>query len=159
MRPGPLNGGVPAGLVILYATASGNAEQLAHAAADELAADGHAPEVRNVADFPPGRLHECSVALFIVSTWGEGAPPPDAGAFCAAVGGHAPRDLGSLHYAVLALGSSAYADFCAAGRRLDADLARRGARRLVPRVDCDTKFKAGFARWLAAVRQTLPIPS
>jgi sulfite reductase alpha subunit-like flavoprotein len=147
-----LNRPVPAGLVILYASASGNAEQLALAAAEALRADGRAVAVHNVADFPAARLREWRVALLVVSTWGEGRPPPDAEEFCAALAAPDPLDLAGLRYAVLALGSSMYPDFCACGRQVDADLARHGASRLVARVDCDTKFKTDFERWLAAVR-------
>lgn len=150
-----LNRAVPTGLLVLYASASGNAEQLALAAAESLRAEGHATTVHNVADFPAGRLREWDVALLVVSTWGEGRPPPEAEEFCAALA--APESLGltGLRYAVLALGSSMYADFCACGRQVDADLARHGATRLVARVECDTKFKADYERWLAAVRDVL----
>jgi sulfite reductase (NADPH) flavoprotein alpha-component len=147
-----LNRCVSSGPLILFATASGNAEQLAHAAADALRADGHTPRVSNVADFPAAGLRAQGVVLLIVSTWGEGAPPPDAEEFCAALAAGTPGELAGVRYAVLALGSSMYAEFCACGRRIDADLARLGAVALVPRVECDTKYKADFERWLAAVR-------
>lgn len=143
-------------VAIIYATVSGNAEQLAHAAAARLAATAaRAIEAHNVADFPAARLGEFDAALVIASTWGEGEAPPDAVEFCAALGADAALDLSRLRYAVLALGSSTYPDFCACGKRIDADLARRGAKRLVGRVDCDTKFKADFERWLAAIDAAL----
>ncbi len=139
-------------IVVLYATVSGTAEELAHATAARLAANpARAIEVSNVADFPAARLAEFDAALVIASTWGEGVAPPEAEEFCRTLGGEAPPDLGRLNYAVLALGSSMYPDFCACGKQIDADLARHGAKRLVPRVDCDTKFKADFERWLGAV--------
>jgi len=142
-------------LKLLYATASGNAEMLAEAAAERLRAAGFAVQVSNVADFPAVRLREVDTVLFIASTWGEGEPPPDAVEFCTAVGSHATLRLGHLRYAVLALGSSGYTDFCGCGRRLDENLAACGAQRLVPRVDCGTKFKASFERWLAEVLAVL----
>lgn len=157
--PPALNRRVSSGPLILYATASGNAEQLAHAAAEALRADGHGPQVSNVADFPAARLREAGTVLLIVSTWGEGAPPPDAEEFCAALAAGAPGDLAGVRYAVLALGSAMYPDFCACGRRVDADLARLGAVALVPRGECDTKYKAGFERWLAAVRTAVEKPA
>ncbi|MBA4136109.1 MAG: hypothetical protein C0518_02190 [Opitutus sp.] len=154
-RRRPLNGRVPSGLVILYATVSGNAEQLALAAAQALRAHGHVAEVHNAADFPAARLREYRAALLIVSTWGEGEPPPDAADFFAALEGEPSLELRNLNYAVLALGSSMYRDFCASGRRVDEDLARHGARRLLDRVECDTKFKADFERWLGRVQEAL----
>lgn len=138
-------------VLVLYATASGNAETLAHAAAERLQSCGIATQVANVADFPAPRLAEAGVALLIASTWGEGEPPPDAVEFCAALADPDRLRLDGLAYAVLALGSSSYRDFCGCGRRIDEQLARCGARRLLPRVECDTKFKAAFVTWLGQV--------
>ncbi len=87
---------------ILYATASGNAETLAQAAAERLAADGHGVQVANVADFPAARLREVDVALLIASTWGEGEPPPDAVDFCAALAAAPERSLAHLEIGISA---------------------------------------------------------
>lgn len=138
-------------VALLYATVSGNAEALAQLAAERLRAAGVASVVENVADFPAGRLPEFDTALFIASTWGEGAPPPDAADFCAALRQTETLRLPQLRYAVFALGSSAYADFCGCGRRIDADLANCGAVRLLPCAEADTKFKAAFENWLQRV--------
>ncbi|HLP24732.1 MAG TPA: flavodoxin domain-containing protein [Acidobacteriota bacterium] len=141
-------------VLLLYATVSGNAEELAHAAAAELSAKGRACVVENATDFPAVRLREFDTALVIASTWGEGEPPPDAAEFWAALAAPELR-LEALRYAVLALGSSSYRDFCGAGRMLDERLAARGARRLLPRRDCDTKFKTDFKEWLRQVEVAL----
>lgn len=145
---------MPFPLAILYATVSGNAEQLAQAAAEALRGADRACLVANVADFPVSRLRECEVVLVIASTWGEGEPPPDAVDFCAALAVPELR-LEGLRYAVLALGSSMYREFCACGRVIDERLAARGACRLLPRRECDTKFKADFKAWLAQVEVAL----
>lgn len=60
-----------------------------------------------------------------------------------------------IFYAVFALGSPSYPDFCGCGRRVDEDLARRGARRLLPRVECDVKIKVKFESWPAQVEAAL----
>ncbi len=139
-------------VLILYASVSGTAEELATLTARKLRAADLAAEVANVADFPAVSLAEFDTVLIIASTWGEGEPPPDAADFVAALPVlHLPR----LHFAVLALGSRAYPQFCAFGRRLDEGLAKCGAQRLLARVDCDTKLKADFERWLAGVRRML----
>lgn len=142
---------MPVPITLLYATVSGNAEQLATVAAERLRAAGHAVQVANVADFPAARLRETDTVLIIASTWGEGEPPPEAAGFCAALRAHDQLRLGHLRYAVLALGSSTYRDFCGCGRRIDEDLAACGAARLLPRVDCDTKYRAKFEAWLKDV--------
>lgn len=146
-------------VTVLFATVSGNAEQLAAAAGERLRAAGYSVRIANVADFPADRLQDEKIVLLIASTWGEGAAPPDAAEFFAALRAPAAPRLESLHYAVLALGSSMYREFCAGGRELDAALAARGAQRMLPRVDCDTKFKAGFERWMADVQAVLPAAS
>lgn len=146
---------LPRSVAVLYATVSGNAEQLAQLAANRLTDHGFAVLMSNVADFPAARLKELDTALVIASTWGEGEPPPDAAAFCAGLRQPAGLSLPHLRYAVLALGSSSYTAFCGCGRQIDEDLARRGAHRLLPRIDCDTKFKSVFERWLEDVRLAL----
>ena len=135
-------------IAILYATVSGNAETLAELARERLHAAGQDAAVHNVADFPATRLGEFDTALVIASTWGEGAPPPDAAKFCADLQGDAEWRLPRLRFAVFALGSSTYREFCGCGRQIDEDLARRGANRLLPCVEADVKFKARFTAWL-----------
>ena len=146
---------MPVPVTILYATVSGNAEELAAAAAARLRGEGHAVQVANVADFPAARLRETDMVLIIASTWGEGEPPPEAAGFCTALRAHDQLRLGHLRYAVLALGSSTYRDFCGCGRRIDEDLAACGAARLLARVECDTKYRAKFEAWLTDVIEAL----
>lgn len=160
-KPGPipLNGGatMPATVTILYATVSGNAEELARLSAARLQGVGHVTELANVADWPASRLAAAGTVLIIASTWGAGRPPPDAEEFCTAL--QQPPSLPALRYAVLALGSSSYPDFCACGRAIDEALEKCGAMRLLPRVDCDTKYRDGFEQWLDTVLRKLPLPA
>jgi sulfite reductase (NADPH) flavoprotein alpha-component len=143
---------------ILYATVSGNAEELAVATAERLRQAGWTPQLCNVADFPAARLRETDVALILASTWGEGVPPPDAEEFCAGLADES-LCLDNLRFAVFALGSSSYRNFCGCGKAIDELLEKRGAVRLLRRVDCDTKFKSDFRRWLEEIEtalQTVP---
>jgi len=146
---------VPVPVTILYATVSGNAEQLAAFAAERLTAAGHATQVDSVAHFPAARLRETDCALVIASTWGEGEAPPDAVDFCVALRARDRLRLEHLRYAVFALGSSSYKDYCGCGRRIDEDLAACGARRLCARGEGDTKYRAAFESWLARVMEAL----
>ncbi len=153
-----IGGGMSSPVIILYASVSGTAEELAAFTALKLRSAGLAAEVANVADFSAASLAEFDTALLIASTWGEGEPPPEAEGFAAALAKPAGLRLAQLRYAVLALGSRAYPEFCAFGRRLDENLAKCGAQRLLPRVECDTKLKADFERWLADILHVLPHP-
>jgi sulfite reductase (NADPH) flavoprotein alpha-component len=146
---------MPQKIAILYATVSGNAEALAQLAGERLQAVGRAIVVRNVADFPAGQLQELDTALLIASTWGEGASPPDAAEFCRAVEKHETLRLPHLRFAVFALGSSNYRNFCGCGRHLDEYLEKCGAVRLLSCTDSDTKFKAAFENWLGRVEARL----
>lgn len=138
---------------ILYATVSGNAEDLARETAKRLS--GEEVVVRDLAAVGAAELAAIEIALFVVSTWGDGEPPPDAAGFFKAIAGSDAPRLDTLSYAVLALGSSRYPDFCGCGRRLDEDLARLGARRLLPRTDCDVRLKATFQDWLERIGEPL----
>jgi sulfite reductase (NADPH) flavoprotein alpha-component len=58
---------------------------------------------------------------------------------------------------VLALGDSAYAEFCATGKKIDQRLAILGGKRLIERVDCDLDFAAPAAKWIEqAVKALAP---
>jgi sulfite reductase alpha subunit-like flavoprotein len=142
-------------IAILYATVSGNAEVLAQLAAGRLQAAGRVVTVHNVADFPAARLRECGAALIVASTWGDGAPPPDAVEFCSALERHEVLRLPELRFAVFSLGSSSYNDFCGCGRRIDEDLEKCGATRLLPCAESDTKFKTAFENWLKQAEAVL----
>lgn len=144
-------------IIVLYATVSGNAEALAEFTVRRLGECGLPATAASVAEFPVARLQEFETALVIASTWGEGAPPPEAEVFFAALQARPTGRSSRLRFAVLALGSRAYPEFCGFGRRLDAALEEGGATRLLPRVDCDTKLKADFERWLADVVRVLRV--
>ncbi|HEU5080094.1 MAG TPA: flavodoxin family protein [Opitutaceae bacterium] len=118
-------------LAIYYATMTGNAESLARRASARALSQGWQTTLLNLAEVEPADLLEGRLALFIVSTWGDGEPPDEAFDFWYDLG-KANLDLGALRYAVLGLGDSDYADFNAFARNLDERLAGLGGARLAP---------------------------
>jgi sulfite reductase (NADPH) flavoprotein alpha-component len=132
--------------LVVHATQTGTCEFLAERTRDTLATGGLNVHVAGMDDIGEGELRAASRILFIVSTYGEG-DAPDSGARFARMLATTQADLGQLHYGVLALGDSSYAQFCGFGRALDAALAARGAQPLFERVEADRVAPAAIEAW------------
>ncbi|HEY8967247.1 MAG TPA: flavodoxin family protein, partial [Candidatus Methylacidiphilales bacterium] len=114
-------------VTILFGTTTGNAEECAKKTAQKAAALGFVPKVENMANTAPEQLKEAGLVLFVVSTWGDGEPPDDAVPFWDRMAFLAPGSLNGVGYGVLALGDTAYEQFCGFGRALDEKLERLSA--------------------------------
>jgi sulfite reductase (NADPH) flavoprotein alpha-component len=135
-------------LTILFASESGNAERLAQDVAKLARKNGFKPKIADFADLDVADLPKHERLVVIAATWGEGEPPARAArAYAELMGGSAPR-LEGTSFAVLALGDTAYAEFCGVGKAIDARLAELGAARAVDRIDCDLDFEAPAAAWI-----------
>jgi sulfite reductase (NADPH) flavoprotein alpha-component len=145
-------------LMILYATESGNSERLANDAAKAARKQGLKPTVIDMADLELATLAKAKRLIVIAATWGEGEPPArTARAYTDLMGEGAPK-LEGIEYGVLALGDSAYADFCTIGQKIDARLETLGAKRIADRVDCDLDFEKPAAEWIDTTLKTLAPP-
>jgi sulfite reductase (NADPH) flavoprotein alpha-component len=145
-------------ITILFATESGNAERLAQDAAKLARKSGFKPRLVDFADLVVADLATEQRLIVVASTWGEGEPPARAiRTYAELMGPTAPR-LDGVAFGVLALGDTAYAEFCAIGKALDARLAELGAKRAVERVDCDLDFDAPAADWIKTALQVLAPP-
>jgi sulfite reductase (NADPH) flavoprotein alpha-component len=142
-------------LTVLYATESGNSERLALDAAKAARKLGFKPTVVDMADIDLATLAKSRRLIVIAATWGEGEPPARAArAYAELMGEGAPR-LEGVEYGVLALGDTAYADFCTIGKSIDERLAALGAKRISERVDCDLDFTEPAGRWIDTTLKTL----
>ena len=145
--------------LVAHASQTGTAEALAWQTAQALQQAGLPARIASLATVGAADLRASDRALFIVSTYGEGDPPDSAAPFARRVMPEAGLALGSLHYAVLALGDRTYANFCGFGRMLDDWLGERGARPLFTRIDVDNGSPAAIASWrerLSGITADLP---
>ena len=140
---------------IVYASESGNCEKLANDLAKAARKNGLKPTLIDIADLELAQLGAAKRLVFIAATWGEGEPPARATrAYGELMGEGAPR-LDGVEFGVLALGDTAYAEFCAIGRRIDERLAALGGKRVVERVDCDLDFAQPASAWIGDALKVL----
>jgi len=145
-------------ITIVYASESGNCEKLAGDLAKAARKNGLKPTLIDMADLDLAQLDAAKRLVFIAATWGEGEPPARAvRAYGELMGEGAPR-LDGVEFGVLALGDTAYAEFCAIGRRIDERLAALGGKRVVERADCDLDFAAPAAAWIGDALKVLTPP-
>jgi sulfite reductase (NADPH) flavoprotein alpha-component len=145
-------------LTIVFATESGNSEKLAGDMAKLARRRGFRPTLIDMADLDVASLATHRRLVIIAATWGEGEPPGRAAATYAELMGDAAPRLDGVAFAVLALGDTAYAEFCAVGKALDARLEALGGKRVAERVDCDLDFAEPAARWIDGAIAALAPP-
>jgi sulfite reductase (NADPH) flavoprotein alpha-component len=142
-------------LTILYGSESGNAEGLALKAKKTAQKMGFDARVFDMADMSMAQLAKAQNVVVYVSTWGEGEPPQRGIDFNKALmAADAPR-LEHLNFAVLALGDTAYAQFCAMGISMDARLEALGGKRAAPRIDLDLDFAKAANAWTETTLKAL----
>ena len=145
-------------LTVLYASESGNAEALAMKTKKLAQKHGLDAKVFDMADVEVDVLSKAKNIIVFASTWGEGDPPSRAVDFYEALmRDDAPKLDKETRFGVLALGDTAYAQFCAVGRAIDARLEALGATRAVERIDLDLDFATGAAEWTeGALKELAP---
>ncbi len=139
-------------LLVVHASQTGAAEQLAWQAAHALHGSALPARVAALGTLAPADLAAAASVLLIASTCGEGDAPDSASPFVRRFMGDAPvESLAGVRYGLLALGDREFANYCAFGRTLDAWLAAHGARALFERIEVDCMDAQGLARWKHAL--------
>lgn len=157
--PAPVAANTPvqARILIAFGSETGNCEALARQLASRASEAGLVADVANLAGLRLRQLQKHNRLLLICSTHGDGDPPEPITAFHESLMHSDAPAFPHLEYAVLALGDSSYEHFCATGRELDERLAALGAKRLLPRRECDVDFAVPARAWMQEALSRLPV--
>jgi len=133
-------------ILIVYASQTGYAEQLATQTQQSLQQGGMQTQLCNISQINAEALQQAHKILFLVSTTGEGDAPDSAAQFTRSVMSQKFK-LAQLRYAVLALGDRNYQAYCAFGHQLDHWLHQQGAQTLFDTVEVDNGDDGALRHW------------
>ncbi|GLB44575.1 putative component of the cytosolic iron-sulfur (Fe-S) protein assembly (CIA) machinery [Lyophyllum shimeji] len=158
----------PRSLLILYATETGNAQDVADRVARHCRRIAFQCRVVSAEAFSAPELLSEPLVVFVVSTTGSGVEPRSMSAFWAQLlRADLPPDLfEDLSFAVFGLGDSAYEKFNWAAKKLSRRLASLGAHEIVDRGEGDDQHPLGldgaFQPWserlIAKLVELHPLP-
>ncbi len=135
-------------VTILFGSQTGNSKRLAENLSRQIENAGFAFRLIRADNYPLRELKSEKFLFVVISTQGEGDPPDDSRGFVESLASKRAPRLDDLKFAVLGLGDSSYAKFCAVGSQIDARLAELGAKRLFARGDADVDIETVATPWL-----------
>jgi len=124
-------------LNILWASMWGNAEMVAKKLNHIATEKGIESDLREMDDVSLSELQELKKVAIVTSTTGEGDMPDNGQGFWEDIRDAKDVSLNNLKYGVLALGDMAHDNFCNAGKKVDNQLDKLGAQRVIERQECD----------------------
>ncbi|WVQ68745.1 NADPH-dependent diflavin oxidoreductase 1 [Kwoniella botswanensis] len=118
--------------LILYASETGNAQDVAERVSRSFRAAGRKITVQSMDTFPISSLIHVPLLILITSTHGRGDPPPAmTSLWKALLRSNLPEDiLEDVHFTLFGLGDSSYERFCYAGKILARRMEGLGANKL-----------------------------
>ncbi|MEE2645271.1 MAG: flavodoxin domain-containing protein, partial [Myxococcota bacterium] len=142
---------------IAFASETGNTTELAELTFTRLSSLGFPCELDELDRLDLSTLPDRRLFLLLTSTFGDGEPPANGEDFFDALMANSAPRLDQLTFSVCALGDSSYELFCQCGKDFDRRLAELGARRIVPRVDCDVgEEEDRWEGWLTRITEQIP---
>lgn len=139
--------------LIVFASQSGQAENIAQQTAQQLHAVGQKVSLVDMQYLTVEQLFQAQKVLWCVSTYGEGDAPDTAQFAIKHIFQHANLDLSHQSYAILALGDKRYSHFCRFGQVLDQHLQQSHAQALFEMVCVDHLKQADLDCWLKQLEQ------
>ena len=124
-------------LNILWASMWGNAEMVAKKLNHIAKEKGIEADLKEMDDVSLSELQELKKVAIVTSTTGEGDMPDNGQGFWENIRDAKGVALNNLKYCVLALGDRAHDNFCNAGKKVDNQLDKLGAQRVIERQECD----------------------
>ncbi|ESQ91269.1 nitric oxide synthase [Asticcacaulis sp. AC460] len=132
--------------LVLFASQTGQAEEIARHSYAQLEAGGRDAVVASLRDATADMLGAAKVILVVASTTGDGDAPDEGIGFERGLL-RKTLDLANRRFAVLALGDRKYDRFCAFGHRVFAWLESNKAHPLMPCLEVDDLDAAALKQW------------
>ena len=141
--------------LIVWASQSGNAQQLAEQLLQQLSNAGKPAHCLALDQLSHHQLDNSTQIIFIVSTFGEGEAPEHARLFLKKLS--VECDLQHLKIHVLGLGDHRYPEFCKFAEQLQTRLIAQGAKLSLPMMTVDNMRASDIAKWQARIAEVLAI--
>jgi len=136
--------------LIVYASKSGNSKLVALNLKEQFKKTGLDVKCLSASQINTDLLETIEYLFIIISTHGNGVPPPSAKKLFEFLKQSTNTPLTNLNFSICALGDSSYEHFCKAGKDLDQILKKNQAKEFIKRVDCDYDFSLSSSQWISA---------
>src|SRR2546423_5500756 len=141
-------------ITIAYGTETGNSKRLATDFAARAKKNGISAKLVSLDQYRLNDLSKEEYFFTVISTQGDGEPPAAAKKFYDHIHQNGFK-LSKLKYGVLALGDTAYPQFCKVGEEVDEQLNKLGGERIVSLQKCDTDYETEAENWFRQVLEQL----
>jgi NADPH-dependent sulfite reductase flavoprotein alpha-component len=152
-----------AGPWVLWASQTGNTEELAARITNQLAGEGVTARLVNMDECALEDLVDAGDVIVVTSTFGDGGPPDNGADFWDRLHAATAPPLDGMRFAVLGIGDRSYGQFCGHARSLDTRLTELGAARLLTLTECEIHDEEPLAAWtqqvLATITARAPAPA